>query len=370
MRLLAILVTNLLVVNGALAQSGSKTIKGSVIDELGAPLPLVNVFLAGTTIGTTTDLNGEFELNVEELGAYELVARFVGFKTFSKSFILDSESQLRFKIKLVVETTDLGGVVVIDKKDKEWKENLKLFKKYFLGETRNSYQTKILNESDINFFFNESKNRLEAYCADPIIIRNNGLGYEISYFLEEFVLDYKKDIVKYEGFTLFKDSKPGNSEKRKFIKQRERAYNGSVQHFFSSLYNNKVLDEGWLVSFMDSVENGNPVNPTYADLARFVKKNDQRVTKTLAFDKYLLLFYVNETYTREYIRYASADELISDRSLQSSWIRIFDNEDGIEFQKNGYVLTPTSFIRKGYWGFEKISDALPSNYRPLVEDSN
>ena len=51
--------------NAAVAQQ-EKTITGTVTDEQGVPLPGVNVMLKGTTVGTITDLDGNFKLSVPE----------------------------------------------------------------------------------------------------------------------------------------------------------------------------------------------------------------------------------------------------------------------------------------------------------------
>ena len=60
----------------ALAQ---RTVSGRVTDDTGEGLPGVNVVIKDTTLGTTTDLDGNFTLSVEE-GA-TLVFSFVGFET-------------------------------------------------------------------------------------------------------------------------------------------------------------------------------------------------------------------------------------------------------------------------------------------------
>lgn len=43
-------------------EAGNKTVKieGQVNDEAGMPLPGVNVFIKGTTVGTVTDMNGNY----------------------------------------------------------------------------------------------------------------------------------------------------------------------------------------------------------------------------------------------------------------------------------------------------------------------
>ncbi len=60
-------------------QSGP--IKGTVKDESGKPLPGVNVIYKGTHKGTTTDLDGNFELPEQPEGVNIFVVSFVGYKT-------------------------------------------------------------------------------------------------------------------------------------------------------------------------------------------------------------------------------------------------------------------------------------------------
>jgi TonB-linked SusC/RagA family outer membrane protein len=58
-----------------------KQISGQVVDAAtGDPLPTVNVFVKGTTIGTSTDMDGRYSLTVPD-DAATLVFSFVGYKT-------------------------------------------------------------------------------------------------------------------------------------------------------------------------------------------------------------------------------------------------------------------------------------------------
>lgn len=54
-----------------------KHISGTITDASGAPLPGANIILKGTTIGTTTDFDGNFSL--EAMGAKELEVSYIGF---------------------------------------------------------------------------------------------------------------------------------------------------------------------------------------------------------------------------------------------------------------------------------------------------
>lgn len=62
-----------------LASAQSKTIKGSVIDEMGEPLMGASVLVSGTKTGTTTDLDGKFSIMLP-LGHTKLTVSFIGYK--------------------------------------------------------------------------------------------------------------------------------------------------------------------------------------------------------------------------------------------------------------------------------------------------
>ena len=64
----------------AFAQKG--TLRGTVIDETGQPLYSANAVLKGTTIGTTTDFDGKFELKADP-GTYSLVVSFIGYNSLT-----------------------------------------------------------------------------------------------------------------------------------------------------------------------------------------------------------------------------------------------------------------------------------------------
>lgn len=86
----------------------TKKIRGTVTDENGSPLPGVNVFVKGTTIGTTTDLDGNYEINIPSEGV-TLVYSFVGFKT--QEVVVGQQTEIN--ITLYEETTKLDEIVVI-----------------------------------------------------------------------------------------------------------------------------------------------------------------------------------------------------------------------------------------------------------------
>ncbi len=89
----------------AIAQT---TVTGHVTDENGQPLPGVNVSIAGTTTGTTTQITGDYSLVVSNPEA-TLRFSFVGYKTSEEPL----GGRIVVNVQLEPEIHTLDDVVVI-----------------------------------------------------------------------------------------------------------------------------------------------------------------------------------------------------------------------------------------------------------------
>ena len=83
-------------------------ISGQVTDEKGEPLPGVSIVLKGTTTGTITDIDGNFELKTTQPKG-TLSISFVGYKTHDENF----NGSAILKITLEASEGTLGEVVVV-----------------------------------------------------------------------------------------------------------------------------------------------------------------------------------------------------------------------------------------------------------------
>ncbi len=83
-------------------------IKGTVTDESGVPLPGVNIIEKGTTNGTTTDFEGNFNLTVSNNSSV-MVFYYLGYK--AKEVLVGPESTIN--VKMVSDEQQLDQVMVI-----------------------------------------------------------------------------------------------------------------------------------------------------------------------------------------------------------------------------------------------------------------
>ena len=84
----------------------SRQVKGKVTDEKGVPLPGVTVRLAGTTVGTATDVDGKFCL-VLPADTATLVVSFIGMKTVSVKLPLLKAGEVRKELTIVLRDEDV-----------------------------------------------------------------------------------------------------------------------------------------------------------------------------------------------------------------------------------------------------------------------
>lgn len=102
------LIAVLLCLGAGLSLSAQTTIKGVVTDENGEPLMGAGVFVEGTTIGTVTGLDGDYEL-VVPADAVNLVYSFIGLA--DQTVAISGRNQI--DVQLTADTTFLDEVVVI-----------------------------------------------------------------------------------------------------------------------------------------------------------------------------------------------------------------------------------------------------------------
>lgn len=97
------------------------TLKGLLTDKEtnNEPLPFANVQIKGTSIGTTTDFDGNYILNVEE-GNHIVVFSFLGYKSIEKSFSIKAGQTVTLnQIMSAEEGVSLDAVVVKASASKE-----------------------------------------------------------------------------------------------------------------------------------------------------------------------------------------------------------------------------------------------------------
>ncbi|TSE11005.1 TonB-dependent receptor [Aquimarina algiphila] len=66
-------------------------ITGNIKDARGNLIPGANILLKGTSLGTTTDFDGNFTLTTDVTGIYTILISYIGYSTFEKDIVLENK---------------------------------------------------------------------------------------------------------------------------------------------------------------------------------------------------------------------------------------------------------------------------------------
>lgn len=382
------------------------SISGTVKDKVDI-LPGASIYLSGYKISTITNDDGTFSLTKLAPGSYDILVQMVGYLPFKKNVIL--EKSMNINVVMEENTTLLNEVVV--KPDPDRAYHIGLFKDNFIGRTPNAEECKLLNPQVLSTHFDKTTSVLTISTDQFLIIENKSLGYRIKYLLEYFEYNFKTKIIYYAGNPFFEDLKGGSAKQKKWAKAREIAYNGSIQHFFKSLYENKISEDGFVINKLikipnpfkksDSVINANIKRLTLGKSAIvingsdslsywFKQKNEPKFVNTInkadvlvdtlvkpynenlkavSYTDALYVMYKNELETPVYRNSGNWQSRPLDMpNYQISVVHLLVSPAYIF--ANGGILNPRSFLYEGYWAYEKMADSVPLDYLPPSNTKN
>ncbi len=390
--------------------AAQQTIRGRVVDDsLGTPIAAASVFVNNTSKGTVTDSHGQFILTDVPSGKHELIISSIGYATNVFPFT-NGQLPLQLKIELHVRVREMQAVVVEPSVEEGWDKWGKMFTSNFLGTTPNALQCRIKNTGDIKFRHYKKSNRVIAYADKPIEIENNALGYDISYQLEEFEVNFREGSTFYVGYPLYKDRNEGKSIKPKWQKKREACWKGSIMHFMYSLYNDQLAEEGFLVRRMVRRPNMEKkrVRTLYESTKMITRRDantgqaiyqlgfpdfppdsaayykivlgqpdlfedygaslltadsliiDSNAThKAMYFDNYLYITFTREKEEMDYVLTMPGKKSPGN---QLSYVTLLE-QNIILLDRYGNYVNPRYFFTSGYWAWsEKMGDTLPLDY--------
>ncbi len=384
------------------------TISGSVQDLEGKKLIGAGVYVSGSKFATSTNGDGNYSLSLLP-GSYEIGVKMIGFKTKIVKVVIDNQPQ-KLDFKLSEEITNLAAITI--RSGPANPKNINLFTELFIGTSANAKQCKILNPEIIDFEYDKVLSKLMASTNDFLIIENDALGYKIKFIVESFIYDEEKKNVSYKGSSYFEELVGTVSQQKKWNFNRLEAYKGSPRHFFSSLYHDKIKEDGFVVSKI--------INKPNADRPAdsIIKSNIKRLLLTKQTDMGLvditkgdsLSYWMKQKSKPLYFKELIAQQVLVDTLVHQSedqlkmintrnqlYVGYKNNKEEIlyketldpEFRKllklpnsqvsmlmllqdealfnsNGILTDPQSVYFSGYWGWKNVADSLPSDYLPAM----
>jgi hypothetical protein len=250
MRLLSLLLCFFLIQS----VSAQLSLKGRIVSaDTHQPVANASVFLSSTSVGTSTNAEGEFELKPFPPGRYELVVSCIGYETLRKEIFSNKLPEL-LELTVQPRINELKEVVVETYVKDGWDKWGNLFLDNFIGTTDFARDCRILNKEVVRFRYNSKTNVIRASSEEPILIENNALGYLLKYSLTRFEFNLSTRGFLIAGHPFFEEMQSTSRNKvKRWLNNREEAYYGSLLHFMRSLYRNKLVEQKFEVRSIRSV---------------------------------------------------------------------------------------------------------------------
>lgn len=343
------------------AQSQHFIASGKVVDkQSGQALTGASVFCQNTTLGTTTNTQGEFSLNLAA-GGYDLVISYSGYETYSMRINSSTENirTLTIELKQKDKSMEEVSITVTNEVKDGWVKYGGFFREQFLGMTINSSQCNIENPESLRFFYSKKKNRLKVTAREDLRVSNKALGYTIRYQLDSFVHDYGSGMTQYTGFPFFEEMSGTAEEQITWNTNREKAYFGSQLHFMRCYYDSTLKENGYKLEKIDPGTNKSKlINNPYDSL--FFQITESKDVD-LVYSGKLRVIYMEEQPEKNYLL---TNKLSPNTTIQ---ISLLDFAEFITIEENGYFYDQKDLLALGYWSWEKLADFLPYNYEPVEE---
>jgi TonB-dependent SusC/RagA subfamily outer membrane receptor len=346
------------------AQNGAVT--GVIIDAAtNQGLPYANVFINNTSLGTASDVRGNFTITGITPGIVEIVVSYVGYKSLSLRQSIRPDETITLTIHLQEDQGQLTEVEVTGTRDKTWEKQLQQFEKVFLGDNEFGRQCRIQNPWVLEF--QETKadgsSLFTATAARALVIENLALGYTVTYYLRSFTAT--PSFYSIMGDIRFQELNSNDIKQIQTWEQnRMRAWRGSYRHLFKSLIEGQSRQEGFNLYYRtagstvrDSQNNtfSSQINNTLQplNLSSIVQLAEQGTGYRLRFPSQ-----VEAHYTAEF----STARVYRDISFPVSWL---DFRHGyLDVNRDGIVSNAGDLVVSGAMNEARIAHLLPNNYQP------
>jgi len=265
-----------------------QSLKGKIIaSDTHKPVVSANVFLSNTSVGTISDENGMFTISRFPEGRFDLVVSFVGYETFVTT-VQSNQLPANLQVVLQPKVVELQEVILEPYEKNGWDKWGSFFMENFIGTSAFANDCKLLNQGTVKFRFSKKQNTLKAFADERLVIENKALGYIVKYELTRFEYNFTTRMFYYQGYPLFEEMETGRSGlQKRWMRNREDAYYGSMMHFMRCVYRNKLIEGGFeirkLIPLSDAEKKR--VKAIYqSQFARSVSEGRAFVTKNIGIE--------------------------------------------------------------------------------------
>jgi len=216
-----------------------------------------------------------------------------------------------------------------------------------------------------------------AYTEKALVIENPELGYTIHFDLIEFYYNKATSGAYFFGYTRFVDWGKDEKTKKKWIRKRKQAYQGSTVHFFRSLVNKQLATQGFTAYQLINTQKETKDSSSKKFISPKYDRGMQVATK--AIEDSMIRIYPDSVYKLYELRvkdgwrifYEKDTELkleitrktiIVGQSPKGTISGLRLREEPVLINARGIILTPIRLFYDGIWGYERLANMLPEDY--------
>ena len=203
------------------ALEAQQLVAGRITDATdGMPVASAAIFIAHSSIGTTSDESGNYSLRVPGRGSFEIAVSHVGYQSvFHK---IDTPQSFH-QYDVALEVSEMQEVIISAPKTYR-PSDVDLFWLKILGEKPSKRGLEVIHPEKVYFYLTQD-NVLKVSCREPIDIVNHEMGYYIRYVLQSFEHDYRNGETTFYGMPYFAELSPQNNrQKNSWEKKRQKVY--------------------------------------------------------------------------------------------------------------------------------------------------
>jgi len=377
------------------------TLTGIVLnDKDHKPVDFASVYINGTTKGVYTDVKGNFTINNVSIPCQLIVTHLA--YNLSQTPVEKTGTQ-KFTIYLTEKTNQLSGVYVSGTGKR--KLIIKEFKDGFFGNDSWAKNALMKNDSVLYFsrrvdtivrkanalefqmlrktgkmnekdkFPNERSNIvsyvqvLSAKTKSPLLIELPLLGYSVYVDLVSFNLKSQNEWADCDYWAYYRftpHTSKSDIKQAKIVKKRKEAYYNSAKHFCRSLFENRLKENGYLISLEN--DNDSVKKIQYIDINSYIniaKPNEVQVTglKNKSIIIYYLCNYVGKPtdLTRKNINSNYANQWEHWNIENNSTITF--KSDTCTIRSNG-TIPDNNVLFSGKFATKRGGTLLPDDYLP------
>lgn len=345
----------------------ARQIAGQIVDADGQPVVGATVFVDMTTLQTTSDADGRFNMPTPAHYAFEVVAISEGYMATGVQANREDCRDMRITMAAPVET--MGEPLDEDM--------LSFFELAAFSYTRFARDIEMESPDVLRHSFDESMNAISVESTGPFVFINPALGYKVT--IHDFRMGGNAVAYGWDGYTLFE---PQTAEKKKdeknWTKNRTTTYEGSRRHFLASLMAGDMKKQEWAAWFVGgpgAAEDHSPVKEAelkgiYGEPLPILFDDDRPGVGRIDWAGWVRIKYFGDGGDGRWPEFIDRHWPVSDLS------EVFASEMHVTFVElptyqafvddTGVILPSDEPATRelGYWTFHRLADMLPLDWMP------